>query len=78
MARLEAIELTDPLLIDTDDCWEWLRDEVGRAIDCWLLKVIYDDWIGGVCPLAMHWLCFHAALLARRDDLSTYDSVLTI
>lgn len=22
-------------------------------------------------PLATHWLCFHAALLARRDDLST-------
>lgn len=31
-----------------------------------------DTW-----PLATHWLCFHAALLARRDDLSTYDSVLT-
>lgn len=29
-------------------------------------------------PLAMHWLCFHMALLARRADLSTYDSALII
>lgn len=34
VARLEAIELTDPLLIDTDDCWEWLRADDGRLIDC--------------------------------------------
>lgn len=34
VARLEAIELTDPLLIDTDECWEWLRADDGRLIDC--------------------------------------------
>lgn len=29
--RLDAIELTDPLLIDTEDCWLWLKAEFERA-----------------------------------------------
>lgn len=38
VARLDAIELTDPLLIDTDDCWLWLRAEDGLGRVCWLPK----------------------------------------
>lgn len=37
VARLEAIELTDPLLIDIDECWEWPSDDVARLRD-WLLN----------------------------------------
>lgn len=42
VARLDAIELTEPLLIDTEECWEWLRADADRALrmllmDCWLL-----------------------------------------
>lgn len=33
VARLEAIELTEPLLIDTDECWEWLSDDVALLRD---------------------------------------------
>lgn len=46
VARLDAIELTDPLLIDTDDCWLWLRAEDGLGRVCWLPK-----WTSAVgCP----------------------------
>lgn len=37
VARLEAIELTDPLLIDTDD-WLDRTDDAVRLRDCWLLN----------------------------------------
>lgn len=41
VARLDGIELTEPLLIDTVDCWEWLRADADRVVrrllmDCWL------------------------------------------
>lgn len=43
VARLDGIELTEPLLIDTVDCWEWLRADADRVVrrllmDCWLLN----------------------------------------
>lgn len=46
VARLDGIELTEPLLIDTVDCWEWLRADADRVVrrllmDCWLLNGRY-------------------------------------
>lgn len=41
VARLEAMLLTDPLLIDTVEWWPWpipRADEAARLRDCWLLK----------------------------------------
>lgn len=34
VVKFDAIELTDPLLIETDDCWEKLSADVGRCSIC--------------------------------------------
>ncbi len=52
VAWLEAIELTEPLLIDTDECWEWPRDDATLLREL-LLNPWYEDW-ADIWPLAMH------------------------
>lgn len=71
--------------METDDFWLWLSAEWLRLIDWPPLKPggrtpppLIPAEGPGPPPLAMHWLCFHMALLARRADLSTYDSALII